>query len=185
MTPSNVKRTVRRALTLAAVLALGTATAKDEERPYLFLRTPQNAFTVQVTGKDINSADFQLTHDGKSLRGRAFDQVVFLSLGEDTVGGTVGSQLARLRLQDKDGTTQVKGNFMGSLVDFSVGPQGLTGVLGRCGYELKANANGLYEGSRSCGGIPQRPVLLSIPENLTQQGTPLTVATLAMLLGNV
>jgi len=169
---------------MAALLAFGTAAAK-EARPYLFLRTPQNAFTVQVEGNNLNSADIQLSREGNNLRGRAFGQVVFLSLDEDIVGGTVGGQLSRLHLRDKAGITEIQGNFLGSLVHLDFSPQAISGTVGRCGYDLKVNADGLYEGSRSCGGIPQRPVTLGIPASLAQQGKPMTAATLAILLGSV
>ena len=189
MKPSNVKRLATRALGLSALLLLGPAAARDrspeDERTYLYLRTPQNAYTVQVEGNSLTSADLQLSYSNGDLRGRAFGRVVFLHLGEESVGGTVGSQLARLRLTDKDGTTHVQGNFLGTLVDLDLSAQGLNGTVGRCGYDLKATPEGTYEGSRSCGGIPQRPVSLSLPAQLTQQGTPLTVATLAMVLGSV
>ncbi|WP_170115550.1 hypothetical protein [Melittangium boletus] len=178
-----MKRSGRRALGMAVLLALGTAAAK-EERSYLFLRTPNNAYTVQVEGNDLNSADIQLTREGDSLRGRAFGRVVFLNLDANTVGGTAGGLLSRLQLRDKEGVTEIQGNFLGSLVHLDFGPQAISGTVGRCGYDLKVNADGLYEGSRSCGGIPQRPVTLGIPSSLTQQGKPMTVATLAMLLGS-
>ena len=189
MKPSTLKRLAPRALGMAALLVLGPAAAKDrspeDERTYLYLRTPQNAYTVQVVDNTLTSPDFQLSYSDGELRGRAFGRVVFLRVGEDSVGGTVGSQLARLQLKEQDGGTHVQGNFLGTLVNLDLGPQGLSGTVGRCGYDLKATPDGTYEGSRSCGGIPQRPVLLAIPAHLTEQGTPLTVTTLAMLLGSV
>ena len=96
----------------------------------------------------------------------------------------MGGQLTRLRLQEQDGVTQARGNFLGTLMNLSLGPQSLSGSVGRCGYDLKATPEGTYEGSRSCGGMPQRPVVLSLPSALTQQGPAMTLATLAIVLGN-
>ena len=168
---------------MTAAWAMGTAAAAPA-REYVTLRTPQTAFTVQVTDRELISPDIQLTHAGNELRGRMFGQVVFLGLDADRVGGTVGSRFTRLQLQEKDGVTQARGNFLGSLMDLSLGPQALTGMVGRCGYDLKATPEGTYEGSRSCGGLPQRPVVLTLPPALTQQGPSMTLVTLAMLLGN-
>jgi hypothetical protein len=173
-----------RALGVAAALALGTAATAQQEEQYLTLRTPQSAITARVTGDGVTSPDIQLTRDGQELRGRMFGQVVFLGLGANSVGGTVGGQLARLNLQEKEGVTEARGNFLGTLMNLSLGPQALTGTVGRCGYDLKVTPEGTYQGSRSCGGTPQRPVVLSLPPVLTQQGPAMTLVTLAMLLGS-
>ncbi|HEX8435284.1 MAG TPA: hypothetical protein VF697_09295, partial [Archangium sp.] len=105
-------RRIGRALGTAALLALGTAGAQGPEQ-YLTLRTPQAAITARVTENSVVSPDIQVTSDGKNLRGRVFDQVVFLSLDGKEVGGTVGSQLARLSLQNENGVTEARGTFAG------------------------------------------------------------------------
>jgi hypothetical protein len=176
-------RRIGRALGTAALLTLGTAGAQGQDQ-YLTLRTPQAAITARVTGDSVVSPDIQVTSDGKNLRGRAFDQVVFLSLDEDRVSGTVGSQLARLNLENENGVTEARGTFAGNLTNLRISEEGLTGTVGRCGYDLKATEDGGYQGSRSCGGVPQRPVVLDIPPALAQQGPAMTLATLALLLGD-
>ncbi|WNG13845.1 hypothetical protein [Cystobacter fuscus] len=184
MKPSNRKTRGQVLGVAAAALAWGTAATAQPQEQYLTLRTPQSAITARITGDSITSADIQLTRQGQELRGRMFGRVVFLGLEADEVGGTVGDQLTRLHLQERDGVTQARGNFLGTLMNLSLGPQSLTGSVGRCGYNLKVTPEGTYQGSRSCGGTPQRPVVLSLPPALTQQGPAMTLTTLAILLGN-
>lgn len=191
------------ALGAAALLALGTAGAQGTEsapapvqtKPeqttpekakdqYLFLRTPTAAVTLKVAGNDITGPDIQLSRQGDALRGRAFGRVVFLNLDDQKLGGTVGSSLTRLTFENKGQDLDVRGTFGGKLTHLTIGPEALNGSVGRCGYQLKANADGDYVGSRSCGGIPQQPVTLDIPPALKEQGTPMTLATLALLLGS-
>lgn len=185
MTLPTAKR-IRLALGAACLCALGTAAtaASPDGAQYLSLRTPQSAVTVRVEDNHFTSPDLQLVRDGDSVRGRAFGRVVFLGLQKDEVGGTVGSSLTRLHISEKDGVTTVRGNFIGALSDFQFGPQGLTGTVGRCAYELKATPEGSYQGSRSCGGPPQRPVVLDIPPALVKQGTPMTLTALALVLAD-
>lgn len=175
---------IRLALGVAALCAVQTAAAADKDgSEYLTLRTPQRAITLQVAGDNLTSPDIQLTHDRDSLRGRAFGRVVFLQLKPDEVGGTVGNSLTRLLITEKGNVTTVRGNFVGGLSDFQLSPQSLEGKVGPCSYDLKATEEGSYEGSRSCGGLPQLPVVLDIPPSLVQQGSALTLATVALVLG--
>ncbi len=173
---------IGRVLGLAALLSLGSAAAQGDAQ-YLFLRTPSDAITARVTGSSVTSPEVQLTRDGKNLRGRALGRVVFLGLNGNEVGGTVGSQLARLNIEHEGDVTEARGNFAGNLTTLSISPESLTGTVGACSYDLKATENGDYQGSRSCGGPPQRPVVVSIPPSLTEQGPEMTLATLALLLG--
>ncbi len=172
-----------RALATAALFTLGTAGAQGQDQ-YLTLRTPQAAITARIDGNSVVSPDVQITSDGKNLRGRAFGQVVFLDLDDNGVSGTVGSQLARLNLTDDKGVTEARGTFAGNLTHLRLSQEGLTGNVGRCGYDLKATEDGGYQGSRSCGGPPERPVALAIPPALAQQGPAMTLATLALLLAD-
>lgn len=173
-----------RAVAVGVLLGAGMALAAPEAQ-YLTLRTPQNAYTVQVTDRALTSADIQLSHVGTEVRGRMFDQVVFLDVAADRVTGTVGNRITRLNFREKDeGVTEVQGNFLGRLTHLSLGPRAFTGYVGNCGYDLKVTPEGAYEGSRSCGGLPQRPVVLTLPQTLTQQGPAMTLLTLALMLGN-
>ncbi len=167
---------------MAALLALGTAAAQSEEQ-YLFLRTPSAAITARVTEDSVTGPDIQLSRDGKTLRGRAFGQTVFLGLNGQELGGTVGRELTRLSFEEQGGVTRARGSFYGRLAELNLGKDTLTGTVGACSYELKATADGSYTGSRSCGGPPKRPVVLDIPPALAQQGTAMTLATLGLLLG--
>ncbi|MCY1073485.1 hypothetical protein [Archangium lansingense] len=167
---------------MAALLALGTAAAQSEDQ-YLFLRTPNAAITARVTGDSVTGPDVQLSRDGKTLRGRAFGQTVFLGLNGQELGGTVGRELTRLSFEDKGGVTHARGSFYGRLTELNLSKEALTGTVGACSYDLKATQDGSYSGSRSCGGAPERPVVLDIPPALAQQGTAMTLATLGLILG--
>lgn len=179
---SSYTQRIGRALGMAALLVLGTAAAKSEDQ-YLFLRTPDAAITARVTSDSVSGPDLQLSRDGKTLRGRAFGRTVFLGLNGQELGGTVGQELTRLSFEEKDGVTHARGSFYGRLAELNISDEELTGTVGACSYELRATRGGSYVGSRSCGGIPQRPVMLSIPPALAQQGTAMTLATLGLLLG--
>ncbi|HYO57070.1 hypothetical protein [Archangium sp.] len=180
MKPSYAKR-IGRALGTATLLALGTSAAQDAQ--YLYLRTPGAAITARVTGDSVSGPDLQLSRDGKTLRGRAFGQTVFLGLNGQELGGTVGRELTRLRFEDKDGVTQARGSFYGRLSELNISAEALTGTVGACSYDLKATEDGGYVGSRSCGGQPERPVVLAIPPALARQGPAMTLATLGLILG--
>jgi hypothetical protein len=181
MNPSYKKR-IGRVLATGALLALGTAAAQGDE--YLYLRTPNAAISARVTGDSVVGPDLQLARDGKTLRGRAFGQTVFLGLNGKELGGTVGSELTRLSFEDRDNALEAQGTFHGSLARLRITSEGLSGTVGACSYDLKATQGGDYMGSRSCGGPPERPVILSIPHALTDQGAAMTLATLALFLGS-
>jgi hypothetical protein len=179
---SSYTQRIGRALGMTALLAVGTAAAQDGDQ-YLYLRTPDAALTSRVTGDSVSGPDLQLFRDGKTLRGRAFGQTVFLGLNGNELGGTVGRELTRLSFENKDGVTHARGSFYGRVSELSISAEGLTGTVGPCSYELKATKEGDYVGSRSCGGPPERPVVLSIPPALAQQGPAMTLATLGLILG--
>ena len=181
MKPSYAKR-IGRALGTAALLVLGTTAAQDGDS-YLYLRTPNAALSARVGAERVTGPDLQLVRDGKTLRGRAFGQVVFLGLNGKELGGTVGRELTRLSFEDKGNALEARGSFYGNLARLSFTPEGFSGTVGPCSYDLKATRDGDYMGSRSCGGLPERPVLLSIPPALTAQGPAMTLATVALLLG--
>lgn len=181
MKPSYARR-IGGALGTAALLTLGTAAAQGDDQ-YLFLRTPSAAITARVTGDSVTGPDVQLSRDGKTLRGRAFGQTVFLGLNGQELGGTVGQELTRLSFENDDGVTQARGTFYGRLAELNISKEGLTGTVGACSYDLKTTEDGSYTGSRSCGGPPERPVVLSIPPALAKQGPAMTLATLGLILG--
>lgn len=172
---------IGRALGTAALLVLGTSAARSEDQ-YLFLRTPNAAITARVTENSVSGPDLQLSREGKTLRGRAFGQTVFLGLNGQELGGTVGQALTRLSFESEDGVTRARGTFHGRLAELNISEEALTGTVGACSYDLKAE-NGSYVGSRSCGGPPRRPVILSIPPALARQGPAMTLATLGLVLG--
>ncbi|WP_160174479.1 hypothetical protein [Archangium violaceum] len=181
MSSSNTQR-IGRALGMTALLAVGTATAQGGKQ-YLYLRTPNAAITARVTGDSVSGPDLQLSRDGKTLRGRAFGQTVFLGLNGQELGGTVGRELTRMSFEDDNGVTRARGSFYGRLSELNLSKEELTGTVGPCSYDLKATKDGSYVGSRSCGGAPERPVILDIPPALAKQGTGMTLATLGLILG--
>jgi hypothetical protein len=181
MKPSYAKR-LGPVLGTAALLALGTAAAQGRDQ-YLYLRTPNAAITARVTEDSVVGPDLQLARDGKTLRGRAFGRTVFLGLNGQELGGTVGSELTRLSFEHKGNEIDATGSFHGDIARMNITPESFTATVGPCSYDLKATKDGGYVGSRSCGGPPQRPVVLAIPPALAQQGTAMTLATLGLILG--
>jgi hypothetical protein len=108
---------------------------------------------------------------------------VFLGLNGKELGGTVGRELTRLSFEDEGGVTHARGSFYGRVSELNISAEELTGTVGACSYDLKATKDGSYVGSRSCGGVPERPVILDIPPALAKQGTAMTLATLGLILG--
>ncbi|QRN96586.1 hypothetical protein JRI60_47605 [Archangium violaceum] len=170
------------ALGTAALLCLGTAAAQGGVQ-YLYLRTPNAAITARVTEDSVIGPDLQLARDGKTLRGRAFGRTVFLGLNGQELGGTVGSELTRLSFEHKGNEIEATGSFHGDIARMNITPERFTATVGPCSYDLKSTRDGGYMGSRSCGGSPERPVLLAIPPALAQQGPAMTLATLGLILG--
>jgi hypothetical protein len=60
----------------------------------------------------------------------------------------------------------------------------LRAMVGNCSYELERKGGGDYEGAGTCGGLPPRPVSVSVPANLVRQGEAVTALALAILLGS-
>jgi hypothetical protein len=181
MNSSYLKR-IGRALGAASLLAVGAAGAQGPDQ-YLYLRTPNNAVTARVTGDSVVGPDLLLARDHKTLRGRAYGRVVFLGLNGNEVGGTVGGALSRLSFENKGSVLEAQGSFAGNLARLTLSTTELSGTVGACSYELEATEDGGYRGSRSCGGLPERPVALAIPPALARQGPAMTLATLALILG--
>ncbi len=165
----------------AALLSAGTVGAQGDQ--YLYLRTPGNALTARTGAESVVGPNLQLVRDGRTLRGNAFGQVVFIGLNGEELGGTVGSELTRLSFEQQGETLEARGTFYGRVARLSLSPQALSGTVGLCSYDLKATGDGGYQGARSCGGRPERPVLLAIPPALAEQGPAMTLATLGLILG--
>jgi hypothetical protein len=170
-------------LALATLLALGTASAEGKEQ-YLYLRTSRSAHSARITSDSVSSPYLRLSRDGKTLRGRAFGRVVFLGLNGQELGGTVGRVLTRMSFEEVDGVLQARGSFYGRPAELNLSAESLTGTLGSCSYELTVTRDGDYQGTRSCGDRPARPLLLAIPPALARQGPAMTLATLALMLGS-
>jgi hypothetical protein len=184
MKPFRMKRTGR-VLGMATLLALG-ATGARADNPYLSLRTPEGVIVARVTAERIIGPDIHVTRDVKTLRGRAFGQTVFLGLNGNEVGGTVGRNLSRLSFEHEGEVLEAEGAFYGNFTRLSLSARGLSGSVGVCSYELKAIGQGVYRGSRICGGPLERPtpVVLVVPHTLVGQGPAMTLAALVLLLGN-
>jgi hypothetical protein len=175
-------RTLRH-IGLALGLALGAlGAARAQGEAYLYLRTPDGASSLRVTEDSLLGPDIQVTRDGDSLRGRAYGEVVFLNLGEDELGGSVGERLSRLSFEREGNTLKARGTFGGDLTRLEISPEALSGTVGPCSYDLEASEAG-YTGARSCGGPPERPVVLAVPPELANQGPAMTLAALALLMG--
>jgi hypothetical protein len=165
----------------AGLLVCATASAAPPSQ-HLTLRTPDYAVTATVSEDGIQSPDLQLYVSKDALRGRAYGEVVNLSIDEDTVGGLVGALPTRLELSPrKGGGLEVTGTLGGDLTRFTLSPQKLSGTVGDCSYELRFTGS-RYEGHRSCGGRIENPVFLELPATLAQAGNGPVVATLGLIL---
>lgn len=149
---------------------------------YLDLRTPATALTARVTRDGLSSPELQLGITEKEVRGRAYGEPIELSLKEGHVGGVYRGGPVDLRLKEEGTTLEARGSFGGQLTNFQVSPQGLTGTVGRCSYQLKASKEkDRYQGTRSCGAGIENPVFLSIPPAIAENDAKL-VATLSIVL---
>ena len=167
-------------LVILGLLAGSTALAQQPTQ-YLGLRTPANDFTVRVTEDGLSSPQFQLGLDEEGLRGRAFGYPVNISLEDGQVGGIYGAGPVNLKVKKEGDALEARGTFGGQLTNFKVGPQGLTGTVGRCSYQLKASQGDRYQGWRSCGYGLETPVILSIPPAVAD-GNERLLAVLSVVL---
>jgi len=168
-------------LIAAGLLAGGVAVAQ-EGSGNLHLRTPTSSVTARVTESDITGPDLQLSHAPDAMRGRAYGRTVSLQIKDDLIGGLIGDQPVRLRLEkDEDGELEAKGTFAGTYMNLELDREELKGRVGNCAYELEAREQ-RYEGWRSCGGPPEYPVFLEIPPSLARSGNATTLAAIALLL---
>ncbi len=173
-----------RVLGIAALLALGAPGARADN-PYLSVRTPEGVIVARVSDTRIVGPDIRVTRDLKTLRGRAFGQTVFLGLNGNEVGGTVGRNLSRLSFESDGEVLEAEGAFYGNFMRLSLSARGLSGSVGLCSYDLKAVGQGVYRGSRTCGGPMERPepVIVVVPYTLVGQGPAMTLAALMLFLG--
>ncbi|HEX8435342.1 hypothetical protein [Archangium sp.] len=174
-----------RVLGMAAFLVLGASGARADN-PYISLRTPEGVIVARVSEARIVGPNIRVTRDVKTLRGRAFGQTVFLGLNGNEVGGTVGRNLSRLSFEHEGEVLEAEGAFYGNFTRLSLSARGLSGTVGVCSYELKALGQGVYRGSRTCGGPLERPtpVVLVVPHTLVGQGPAMTLAALMLFLGS-
>jgi hypothetical protein len=168
-------------LVAAALLAGGVAFAQESGN--LHLRTPTSSVTARVAERDITGPDIQLSFAPDSMRGRAYGRAVNLQISDGLIGGLVGDQPVRLRLErDEDGELEARGTFAGTSMNLELDREELKGRVGNCAYELEATKEQRYEGWRSCGGPPEYPVFLEIPPSLARSGNATTLAAVALLL---
>ena len=164
-------------------LLAGAPALAAEPAQYLDLRTPNASLTARVTGSGLSSPDLQLGFTEDALRGRAFGRPVNVTLGDDRIGGIYRGGPVDIRLTETGDTLEARGSFGGQLTNIKLNPQGLTGTVGRCSYQLKAAPQAdRYQGSRSCGYGVENPVTLSIPPAIAESDEQL-VATLSIVLG--
>lgn len=160
---------------------LAGAPALAQPTQYLALRTPANDFTARVTETGLSSPQLQLGLTEDALRGRAFGLPVNITLQDHRISGIYGQGPVNLRLKEEGDTLEARGTFGGQLTNFKVSPQGLSGTVGRCSYQLTAAQEDRYQGWRSCGYGLETPVTLSIPPTLAGDDAQL-IATLSVVL---
>src|SRR5499427_2070372 len=165
---------------LQAAQIVGTAILSAPSDDFL-LQQPGASLTAKVDAKGISGPAVQLGRSSGQLRGRIGRQAADLEFTADRVTGLVGRAPVNLRVTRTDDGIHLRGLYAGRLSNLRIGPSGLSGSLGRCGFTLSAEGN-RYEGERSCGGLPV-PVVVQIPARLAQRPMGEFAASIVALLG--
>ena len=179
---------------LPALLAVAAACAANhaavEPAPaeaatgYFNLRTPSTLLEVRVTPEALTGPTVQVQRTEDGLRGFAFNQTVDLRMEKNKVVGFIGSQPVELFLTTEGDKLILRGLYAGTLGRLEIGPAGVDGTVGACGYSLRqdAVAGATYDGQRTCRSQLE-PVTLALPPGLEKQPSTDVAAVLALLLG--
>ncbi|WP_437668929.1 hypothetical protein [Sorangium sp. So ce131] len=146
----------------------------------------------QVVGPDVNLGLYDHGKPGRpgderaeqAIRGIAFNRAVSVAATGQRAAGVVGAMPLELTVTRAEAGLRARGLLAGALSDYRLDERQLTGVVGRCSYDL-ARAGRVYEGSRSCGGQPHRVTVL-VPRALSAPsswGDAALATALGLLLG--
>ncbi|WP_437805929.1 hypothetical protein [Sorangium sp. So ce1078] len=137
----------------------------------------------RVVGPDVNlgvyAADGE--HDGRAVRGIAFNRTVNVTATGQDATGIVGAMPLDLSVTRAEAGLRARGLVAGALSDYRLDDRQLTGRIGRCSYELTRTGR-TYEGSRSCGGQPHHVTVL-LPRGLSAWNDAALATALGLLLG--
>ena len=170
----------RRVLLTTALLAGAAVLAADSDE--LALRISGRALTARFSPSGILGADVRLNRTAQGLRGQAFGRAVDLGLEADRAVGLFGEASVQLFVKPwGEGGFEARGPFGDALSNFRVDDAKLSGRLGVCSYELKADGGG-YSGFRRCeqGGLV--PASVQLPAGLRARPVAEQAAILALFL---
>jgi hypothetical protein len=181
------------------LLCLGTASgARDPDAPpaqepdaperdegqFLRVQTAQRDVSVRISPESAVGPGVQLVRDDAAVRGRAAGQSVYLRIvkGRGELDGLVGSEPAWISSASKKGSSlRLEGTFGGDTLELDVDPQGLSGTVGPCTYDLDFKDEA-YQGVRVCDGERQH-VWVFLTPGIPEQFSPMLATTLVVLLG--
>ncbi|WP_437963510.1 hypothetical protein WMF04_27710 [Sorangium sp. So ce260] len=137
----------------------------------------------RVVGPDVNLGVYATDgqHDGRAVRGIAFDKAVNVTATGQGATGTVGAMPLQLSVTRAEAGLRARGLVAGALSDYRLDDRQLTGQIGRCSYELTRTGR-TYEGPRSCGGQPHHVTVL-LPRGLSAWNDAALATALGLLLG--
>ncbi|KYF62861.1 hypothetical protein BE11_38785 [Sorangium cellulosum] len=137
----------------------------------------------RVLGPDVNVGVYPSDsgRGGQAVRGVAFNQAVSVTATGQGATGVVGGMPLELSVTRAETGLRARGLVAGALSDYRLDERQLTGVIGRCSYELTRSGR-YYEGARSCGGQPHQVTVL-LPRGLSSWSDAALATTLGLLLG--
>jgi hypothetical protein len=149
------------------------------------LRTPGALVEATMAEHRIYGPDIELARDGRTLRGRVFDNVVDLRCGDAAIEGSVAGGRTDLHLSERAGVFVLRGLYAGKLGELEIGTDRLVGQLGGCQYDLRdaSGAGATYRGTRLCSRSPE-PAELSLPPAVLPLPPHDRAVLLALVLGS-
>ncbi|WP_375760815.1 hypothetical protein [Corallococcus exercitus] len=174
---------IARILTVAALLAGGSAVAKRDET--VELRTPRTTVRASVGAQGLQGPDLRLQMSDDALKGQAFQRPVDLKLSDRRIQGTVDQKPVNLTVAERPDVVEVMGTFAGQPSSLTLSPDALTGSVGPCGYNLVIERDRKhYRGTRACGDERENGVSVAIPKALEQEPASGRMAALSVLLSH-
>ncbi|WP_223635624.1 hypothetical protein [Corallococcus sp. EGB] len=172
-----------RILTVAALLAGGSAVAKHEET--LELTTPRTNVRANVTAQGFQGTDMQLQMTDNALKGQAFQGPVDLRLSDRRIQGTVNQKPVDLTVTQRPDVVEARGTFEGLPSSLTLAPDALTGQVGTCGYNLIIDRNRRhFRGTRACGKQEDNVVFVHVPKSMWKEPASGRMAALSVLLSH-
>jgi hypothetical protein len=139
--------------------------------------------SAHLDGKNLTGPNFSLAVDPAAARGSVGrNTTVDLTLGGGKVEGRVGQGYTKLALTPQGtGGFQAQGLFAQQSVAFTFGPEGLSGHIANCTYDLHAGGAGAsgqgtggsgggtsFHGPTSCGGSQGSSATFTVPPGFSE-----------------